>query len=165
MLTEEEKIFIIKNYEHKTIGRIAQLLNRSRGTIYLFYKRWSETRTIMNRKKTGRKPMLSQRQIKRLETFINRNPLKCLREVKQKLNFNCHLRTLTKYIKKLGFRNFVYRHKPKIKQENKLARYNFTRKYSHWSLRQWKKVLFSDESSVELEKYIPGKSGESQGRH
>jgi hypothetical protein len=108
--------------------------------------------------------MLSQLQIKRLETFVKNNPLKNLKEIKQKLNFNCHLRTLTKYIKKLGFRNFRYRHKPKISEENKLERVAFARKYSHWSLRQWKKVLFSDESSVELGKIYPRKIWRKPGQ-
>ena len=53
MLTEEEKIFIIQNYDKMTLGRIGQLLNVNRYTVFYFFKRWTERKTIINKKLIG----------------------------------------------------------------------------------------------------------------
>ena len=58
---------------------------------------------------------------------------------------------------KLGFKNLTYRHKPILSEVNKLRRLEFARKYKHWIERKWKKVLFSDESSVQIGKHYPRK--------
>jgi len=58
-LSEEEKIFIICNYEGKSLGRISEHIHRSRSTIKSFYKKWQATKTIINKKPTLRNHMLS----------------------------------------------------------------------------------------------------------
>ena len=59
-LTEMEKILIIQNYDKMSIGRIAQLLNVCKQSVFCFYKRWKERKTIINRKPTGCKRKLGK---------------------------------------------------------------------------------------------------------
>lgn len=149
-LSDEEKVFIIKNYDSMSVGRISQLLNRSRSTVYFFHKKWIRTKSFANSKGIGRSPALTSREVKRLEAFIKRKPLSSLSKIKEELNFRCHIMTISRRLKKLGFKSCRYLHKPKISAANIEKRLEFARKYSHWTTRQWKKVLFTDESSVEL---------------
>ncbi len=163
-LTEEEKIFIIKNYDSMSLGRISQLINKSRSTIYFFHMKWLGTKSIQNRKSSGRSLAMTSSMIRRLEAYIKRKPLSSLSQIKEGINFHGHISTLWKYItKKLGFKNCRYLHKPKIKPANLNMRLAFARKYSHWTVRQWKKVLFTDESSVELWKLYQRKIWRKRG--
>ena len=46
-LNEEEKIFIINNYQRMTLGRISEIIGKKRNTILYFYKRWLYKKTIL----------------------------------------------------------------------------------------------------------------------
>jgi transposase len=149
-LSEMEKISILKNYDTMSLGRISELLNRSRSTIYFFHKKWIRTQSILNIKHEGKKPKLSQREIKRLEAYVTANPLATLERIKRACALPVHTKTVSRYLKKLGFGNYKYLVKPKISNANKGLRMAFVNGHINWSNRRWRKVLFSDESSVEL---------------
>jgi transposase len=117
-LSEEEKIFIILNYKDKTIGRLSQIMNKSRSTIYFFYKKWLATKTILNLKKTGRKAILNERQIKTIESYTNRNPLSTIKYTRRALGIRCGLTTMYKTVKKFCFKCLRYQRKPKISAIN-----------------------------------------------
>lgn len=156
-LSDEDKVFIISKYDTMSLGRISQLLNRSRSTVYFFYKKWMRTKSFSNGKSTGRPKALTKSQTKRLENLVNRRPLLNLEKIKEDLHLKCHIMTIQINLKKLGFKSCRYLHRPKISDENIRQRLAFARKYSYWTVRQWKKVLFTDESSVELWKLYPRK--------
>ena len=158
MLSEQEKIYILTNYERKTLGKLSEELKRCRSTIYKFYRKWQATKTILNLKhKCGRRKILNTAQEKLIEELANKNPRLELLELKKKLHLNCSVSTISRSLKKLGFKNLRLRHKPIITEIQKVQRLQFARKYSSWTIRKWKKVLFSDESSVQIGKIYPRK--------
>ena len=55
-------------------------------------------------------------------------------------------------LKKLGFKNRRFWHKPIMTKDIKERRLSWTNKYKNWTVRHWKKVLFSDEFSVQISK-------------
>ena len=54
-LTEQEKIYIVKYYDLKSIGKISEDINRSRSTVQTFYDRYLKRKTIMNKKPGDKK--------------------------------------------------------------------------------------------------------------
>jgi hypothetical protein len=156
-LSEEEKIYIIKNYDIKTLGRLSELINKSRSTIYFFYKKWLATKTIINKKSSGRKHKLSSQLNIRIENFLNKNPLFTVRQLREKFRLQCSLSCLQNFIKKLGFKSRRYKRKPLIININKIKRVEFARKHLNWIIMDWKKVLLSDECLIELGKIYPRK--------
>jgi transposase len=149
-LSDEEKVYIIENYKSKSLGRLGQILGVCRQTIYYFYRRWLTDKKIGNRKPTGRPEMLSLREKKKIETLLSKKPRSTLREVIQTLKLDCHPGTVSKAIHKLGFKKYKMRRKPKLMDYHKAKRLAFARKYLNW--RHWDKVLWTDESSVEVYK-------------
>jgi hypothetical protein len=51
-------------------------------------------------------------------------------------------------LKKLGFKKVKKTIKPGLNDAQKAKRLEFCRKYQHWTLEDWKKVIWSDETSV-----------------
>lgn len=150
-LTEMEKIIIIKDYDRKTPGLIAEELQIRRNTVRSLYRRFLRTHTIINKKQSERPNILTVRQINRIEGFINKKPFTILKEIKIVLNLNCSLRTIAKSLKGLGYRNLRVRRKPTLTQTHKDNRLKWAKKLSNWTFKDhWENVLFSDESSVEL---------------
>jgi len=158
MLSEEEKVYILINYNLKTLGKLSEEMKRSRHTIYSFYKKWIATKTIRNLKnKCGRKSKLNAADSKRIEMFIEKHPHSNVREITQSLKLNCSNFPVRKVLKKLGFKNLRFKFKPILTESHRSIRLAYARKYSNWTVRQWKKVLFSDESSVQVGKIYPTK--------
>ena len=158
MLSEEQKIFILTNYDKKSLGKLSQDLNRSRQTIYSFLRKWRATKTILNRKHLcGRKSYLTPAQIKRIENFVGKNPKSSVRDIRKSLKLKCSDFPVQKSLKKLGFKNLVFRHKPILSETDRLKRLIFAKKYKAWTIRDWKKVLFTDETSIQVGKKYPRK--------
>jgi hypothetical protein len=59
---------------------------------------------------------------------------------------------MRKYIRKLGFGNRIASRKPYLNVVHKATRLAFARKYKHWTEEDWYKVIWTDESSFELQK-------------
>jgi hypothetical protein len=146
-LTDEEKVYIISNFESKSLGRLSQILNRPRMTIKYFYKRWLFYKKISNAKPKGRPEILSKRDKARIVAFLRNNPMSSLRQVKQALSLSCCPVTISKALHKMGFRKYKMKVKPKLLAVHKAKRYDFAVKYLNWRL--WDRVLFTDECSVE----------------
>ena len=53
-------------------------------------------------------------------------------------------------MKKLGFKKLKITTKPGLNDKQKAARLKFCRLYEHWTLEDWKRVIWSDETSVVL---------------
>jgi len=152
-LSEYEKIYIIKFYDLKTLGRLAEELQKPRSTIYFFYRKWLATKTIINQnKKCGRRKLLTNAEINKIKKYVDKNPLSTSREIRNLLKIKCGISTIQRTLKNLGFKNLRYRHKPILSRETKEKRLLFAKKYQNWTVRKWKKVLFTDESSVQVGK-------------
>jgi transposase len=151
-LTEEEKIFILTNYSSKSLGKISEILKVNKDTIYKFYLKWCRDKSINNIKQPGRPRKFNSNKIKIIENFLKKNPKKTLREVVEILDLGCCTRTLSKYVHDLGFRNYLAARKPFISDINVEKRKEFAKKFKRWTFRDWQKILFSDESSIELNK-------------
>jgi len=53
-------------------------------------------------------------------------------------------------LKKNGFRSVKESVKPGLTEEMKKARLEFCKAHEHWTLNDWKKVIWTDETSVVL---------------
>jgi hypothetical protein len=139
-LSDEEKVFILKNYETKSLGRLGQLLNRCTETIRRFYLRWTAEKRLGNLKPGGRKEKLTQKEKNLIESFIRKRPKSCLKTVKEALGLNCCLKTLSKALRNRGFRKYKMHVKPKLLQRHEAARLRFAQKYSR--VTNWDKVSY-----------------------
>jgi transposase len=105
-LSDEEKCFIIKNIEKMTVGRIGQLLNRSRSTIQNFRIRWLRESRFNNNKSHGAHGKLRTSILKRIEKFIRLYPQTTLQKIKNNFNLSVCRQTLSKYLHQMGFSKF-----------------------------------------------------------
>ncbi|KAF7659613.1 hypothetical protein LDENG_00295490 [Lucifuga dentata] len=59
-------------------------------------------------------------------------------------------RTMQRELKGLGLNNCVALRKPLISQANQKKSFQFAREHKDWTLEQWKKLMWSDESRFTL---------------
>lgn len=128
-------------------------LTVNRDTCRKIYDRWKKRQTCENAPRSGRPEILSERDIHEIEDYIRtdrhtrRQPLQ---ETINVLNISVCPKTLRSAIIKytrLGHR--IERSSPWLSSEQKSARLAFAMKYAHWNLDEWRRVIFTDEMSIQ----------------
>lgn len=149
-LSEQEKIKILLLKETNSYQCIADILMKPKSTVYYFLKRYELTQSITNKKPKGRINKISRRIVKKVITFIKRNPQTTLRKIICQFNLGVHYTTLAKYLKKEKIRNYNVLKKPKFSGVNKLKRLEFASKFYNKSHSYWNKFVCADASSFIL---------------
>ena len=105
-------------------------------------------------KKQGRKLSLGPRYIRRLLNFVrnnNKQPLFYIASNFKALNGSTlSQKTIKRYLQKNGIRSNIAASKPYFTSKHIAARLNWCITRQQWSMQQWDKVAFSDESSFTL---------------
>lgn len=153
-MTEEMKFLILKLKDTCSLGVISQEIHRPRSTIQSFIRKWNKTKKISTIKPPGRYKFIISRRIQRkIVSFIRKNKHGTLSEIKRKFNLHCSLPTISKILKENKIQCFKEKIKTKLSYKNIKDRLAFVEKYGGWNLNRWKKVIYSDEVSFELEKH------------
>ena len=58
--------------------------------------------------------------------------------------------TLHRRLKEINLYSRIHRQKPVLKSQHKAARLYWARKYQHWTVQDWMRVIWSDESAIVL---------------
>lgn len=72
------------------------------------------------------------------------------KELEQKENIFVSLPTVTAALKSMGLIVRTKKKKPGLTKDHKKRRLEFAKKYKHWTVSDWSKVIFSDETKVNL---------------
>ena len=133
----------------RTIRAISDILGVSKSTVDYTCKRFNETHSVEDRKRSGRPPKLSRRDVRKLVMDSKRNRRSCSRELTAELNKKLLkkvvARSVRRILRKAGLRGYVARKKPFISAKNRLARLKFAREHINWTSDDWAKVLWTDE--------------------
>jgi hypothetical protein len=162
-LNDEEKIKIITNYKKFTLKEISEQLNRPIMTIKNFYVRWEKRKYLANHKSKNLFKLRTL-DIQIIKDYLLKNPYNNRQQIIHDLNLNVCLTTLTRFMRKNGTHYKVFQIKPKLSDSNIEKRLKFIEMYRNWSISDWEKVVFSDESSVEIGKNYKKKGWIPKGK-
>ncbi|CAB5377066.1 unnamed protein product [Rhizophagus irregularis] len=132
-LNEEERIRICTLLE-KSIYSPSDLARKykvSVSTITRLYEKFQKTKSVKDLPKTGRPHLLTQRTERRAARYI--------------ISGEC-----STTVQKNDLKSMIKVKKPLLLPRHKKARYEFAKKYKHWSIDDWKKVVWSDESKFNV---------------
>jgi transposase len=100
----------------------------------------------------GRPRLLSEPNVRHIVRQITSGKLDTAVEASKDLQQHHELKvshdTVRRALKRAGLRSSVKVKKPLLKPTHVLARLNFARKYQHWTIDDWKRVIWSDESKI-----------------
>ncbi len=148
-LTESQKLEIVvlraKGY---SFPRIARLMGTSLSTAFRTCDRCEKEKTVKRRPSPGRPRIIHRRDSRRIQNYIEANPLSNLTQIIQSLGLRISKITLLRHLHRLGLRKFVQRTKLFISETNRLARLKFARDHLDWGEKECAKFLFTDESTI-----------------
>ena len=108
---------------------------------------------------TGRKSTVSQATLTAMRKHLNRDPTLSARQLKALMPALQHLATRSiQHIcqKTLALPSRKMAKKPVLTEQMKEKRMTFCHQYGHWTVDDWKMVMFSDESHFELNTFRRG---------
>ena len=110
----------------------------------------NKIRTEVQKPKRGRPSKLDSLGIIRLEELLINNRFLPKHKILALFNENCSvnisMRTLQKFIAKIGFKAVVAIQKPYIRDANLVKRTSRALRHVHWNMNAWSHVLFTDET-------------------
>lgn len=131
-------------------SQIAESLKIPRSTVSTVLTKWRVLGQMTTLKPKPRPLKLSDRSMRDLGRMIHSHRRLTLAALAAK--FNVHRHTMRRYIRRLGFRSRVAPKKPFLNDTHMNHRLAFAKKYRNWTVDDWKRVIWTDESSFELGK-------------
>ncbi|XP_042216883.1 uncharacterized protein LOC121862631 [Homarus americanus] len=147
------QVIVLYKANHK-VTEIVELTGVCHRSVYRFisgFEANSQEELPTPKPRSGRPRLTSPRTRKVIARQVNANPKLMARELKQAnpgLFGQVFLRSVQQLLHDdLGYRAYRPRRKPLLTAAQKKKRITFAKKYSVWSLQDWRNVLWSDEAT------------------
>lgn len=150
LTTEERTLIVDMRQKGIKCKDIAELLKMPRSTVSTVLTKWKMSGCCQTKKPGPRPLKLSARAQRDLVRLVNQDRRQTLAMLAD--SFQVHRNTVRTYVLRLGFGNRIARKKPYLTIDQRAKRLAFAKKYRHWTEQDWKNVIWTDESSFELEK-------------
>ena len=152
--TEVERAQIVTLHQHGLSQRqISKDLGISRASVQRTIKKFLLEGIYGNRKKSGRPRKTSQRDDHTMKKIVARSPTSSCKKIRSNLLENgvdISLSTVSRRLsKEFGLISRKPAKKPKLTTRMMKKRFEFARNHIHWTVDDWGKVLFSNESTFQ----------------
>lgn len=145
---------VILNKTGKKQREIAKLVCVSQNGVKTTLQRYAATRSYTDRKRGGRPRKTSKIDDRRIQVISKRDRFKTApdirAEVNQSLTNPISDTTVTRRLLEFGLYGRVAAKKPLLRPQNIRKRLKWAKEHANWSIEDWKKVLWTDESKFEI---------------
>src|SRR5690349_23547449 len=133
----------------KTIRQVSQSLHISIGMVS---KIWKQHKKSIPAEKRGCPSKVSKTIKSLLARHFSCGKLTTLKEG-QELDMSIkgvqvHIQSIHNYLEQEDFKAYVKYKKPELTEDQKLKRFKFAQEHLNWTIKQWRNVMFSDETII-----------------
>lgn len=147
---------LIVKYHNMGLGykRISKRLYIPRTTVASIVQKYKKTGNLANKKGQGRKRKTTERIdraiVRKILANRKQSAVKIAYEIENEFNVKLHPQTIRNRIKSMGYHGKIAVKKPFISAKNKQIRLRWARDKINWSIDQWKRIIWSDETKILL---------------
>jgi transposase-like protein len=148
---EERSQIVAERRMGKTWNQLAKDWNGNEKSMRRIWKKYEETGMVKDKEKPGGPRKTDKREDRHLEITTAKNPKITATEMAKRiaptfLKNRISRQTVARRLKEFGFNSYVARKKPLLSAANIAKRLEWAKAHRDWSIEDWKKVLFSDET-------------------
>ena len=133
--------------------QISKQLNISKSSVQRAINKFVNEGIYGNRKKSGRPRKTTSRDDNTMKRIVARSPSSSCKKIRSFLlskGANVSISTISRRLsKEFLLKSYKPAKKPRLTSRMKKKRLEFAKEHIDWSVRDWKKVLFSDESTFQ----------------
>jgi transposase len=153
--TQMKKDKIITLYKEKrSLREISKITNCPKSTIADLIKNYEKYGMTLRKNGSGRRPSLNDEDKKYILDLIDKNPKilspKISISLRNMNNKDITPKTIRNYINSTSLSSYVVKNVPDLGENNRISRLNHCREWSNWPLKSWKRIIFSDETKINL---------------
>lgn len=150
-LTQEERMLLVEMHsKNMSYREIAKSTNIPHSTVQSVIKRFIHSGTVISTPRKGRQPILSTRDLRKIKNNILKNRHVTLHEIRNELPINVSTKTIGRSLTQLGYCSRKAIKKPFISKKNAKRRVLWCHTFRKWSVKDWKRVIWSDECIIPL---------------
>uniref|UniRef100_A0A3B3QDG3 Transposase Tc1-like domain-containing protein n=1 Tax=Paramormyrops kingsleyae TaxID=1676925 RepID=A0A3B3QDG3_9TELE len=135
----------------KSTRSVAKDVGRSQSAVSKIWSRYKQNGKVVKGKHTGRRRKTSKRQDRKLKAICLENRKYTAKQMKDKwaeTGGNVCDRTVRNRLREMGFRYRKAKRKPSLIPKQKKTRLQWDEEKQSWTVDDWMKVVFSDESRI-----------------
>jgi transposase len=149
----QRAVIVYARQQGESIRAIAEKVGCGKSTVGNVLKRLKDTGTTSPRKHTGRPRIFDSRAQESLKRLVKtkKNRRLCASQIQalweKKAKKRASICTIRRALKDARLRSCVTRRKPLLTDVHMANRLAWAREHQHWTVKQWRRVLWSDEST------------------
>jgi hypothetical protein len=133
-----------------TTGDIAHKVPCSEKTVSLWVQRWQEEHSLEDKERSGRPRCTDEETDVAIEEYADEKKFTVPKEVKKELQLECSARTIRRRLDEVNLFGRVAETEYVFDERDIQRRLSFAEGYSRWTEDDWARVIFSDETHIEV---------------
>jgi len=129
---------------------IAEALHCSENTVSLWVRRWQEERSTADAERSGRPRCTTEDTDVAIEEFADEKKRTVPKAIRKELQLDCSARTIRRRLDEVGLYGRMGATEYVYDERDIQRRLSFAEGYANWSTADWDRVVFSDETHIEV---------------
>ena len=139
-----------------SLTEIGRRLNVDKSTVSRVVKQLRESGTFETQySNCGRKPILNERDHRRIRQTCVKNPRYSAHDIVEEVGAECSDRTMRRVLNEIGCKAHKPERRPFINTSQMEKRRRWALQHLDWTVDDWKRVIFSDETIIEIRDDCP----------
>jgi len=129
---------------------IAQAIKCNKNTVALWIERWEEEHSVKDKERSGRPRCTDDMTDIAIQDFAEEKKVTVPKEIKSALELDVSLNTIRRRLHEVGLYGRVARETHAWTEHDIQRRLSFANGYRHFTEQDWERVIFCDETHIEL---------------
>jgi transposase len=153
LTSQQRAVIVYLHQQGESLNAIATKIGCGKTTVSDTLRRLRNTGTTSPRKGPGRPKIFhaqAEASLKKLVTNEKNRRLTAgqIRELwEKKSRSTVSINTIRRALRNTGLRSCIARRKPLLTEKNRVNRLEWARQHRHWTVHEWRRILWSDEST------------------
>jgi len=142
-------IITLDLYGHSR-NEIAALIPCTVKSVALWVRRWRDERSLDDAERSGRPRCTEEESDASMEQMAEERKFVVPKDVRRELQLECSARTIRRRLDEVGLYGRVGATEYVYEERDIQRRLSFAEGYSNWTTADWNRVIFSDETHIEV---------------